>query len=129
MVNTIIDPELINEDYKVPPLLIQPYVENAIIHGLSQKECGDLLLTVKAELEDDYIIYTIEDNGIGRALSAKYNEHKKMAHKSVGLELSRERIGIINKQYGAYGNVQVEDLPEVDGRPGGTRAIIKVKAL
>ena len=128
-VKTIIDPELINEDYQVPPLLIQPYVENAIIHGLSQKEDEDLELLVKAELIDGYIIYTIEDNGIGRALSAKYNEHKKPAHMSVGLELSRERISIFNTQYKGDGSVTIEDLPEVNGHPGGTRAVLKIKAV
>ena len=128
-VTTIIDSELMNEDYQVPPLLIQPYVENAIIHGLSQKEDGDLELLVKAEIVDDYIIYTIEDTGIGRALSEKYNEHKKSIHKSMGLDLSKERISIFNVQYKGNGSVTIEDLPEVNGEPGGTRAVLKIKAV
>lgn len=128
-VKTVIDPELLNEDYQVPPLLIQPYVENAIIHGLSQKEEEDLELLVKAELIDGYIIYTIEDNGIGRTLSAKYNEHKKPAHMSVGLELSRERINIFNTQYNGDGSVTITDLPGTNGHSGGTRAVLKIKAV
>lgn len=128
-VQTVIDPELLNEDYQVPPLLIQPYVENAIIHGLSQKEEEDLELLVKAELIDGYIIYTIEDNGIGRTLSAKYNEHKKPAHMSVGLELSRERINIFNTQYNGDGSVTITDLPGTNGHSGGTRAVLKIKAV
>ncbi len=128
-VKTIIAPELMNDDYQVPPLLIQPYVENAIIHGLSQKEDGDLELLVKAEIIDGYIIYTIEDSGIGRALSEKYNEHKKSIHKSVGLDLSMERISIFNVQYNGNGSVTIEDLPEVNGEPGGTRAVLKIKAV
>ncbi len=128
-VKTIIDPELMNEDYQVPPLLIQPYVENAIIHGLSQKEDGDLELLVKAEIIDGYIIYTIEDTGIGRALSEKYNEHKKSIHKSVGLDLSKERISIFNVQYNGNGSVVIEDLPQINGEPGGTRAVLRIKAV
>ena len=128
-VKTIIDPKLMNEDYQVPPLLIQPYVENAIIHGLSQKEDGDLELLVKAEIIDGYIIYTIEDTGIGRALSEKYNEHKKSIHKSMGLDLSKERISIFNVQYNGNGSVTIEDLPAVNGEAGGTRAILKIKAV
>ena len=61
-----LDPQLLNGDYKVPHLLIQPYIENAILHGLSQSEGENLELILSAKLVDDHILYVIEDNGIGR---------------------------------------------------------------
>src|SRR4030095_8014707 len=72
-----VDPTLLNNDYKVPALLIQPYVENAIVHGLAHSEREDLNLTVSAFMEEEYIHYCIEDNGIGRKLSYEYNRQNK----------------------------------------------------
>ena len=124
-----IDPELLNGDYKVPALLIQPYVENAIIHGLSQSESASLELQLSAALENDYIIYTIEDNGIGREQSEKYKNHNKPLYKSLGIELSQERIDIFNLQQKSEGNVAITDLYNIDNEPSGTSVRLKIKAV
>lgn len=123
-----IDPELLNGDYRVPHLLIQPYVENAILHGLSQSEREGLELFLSATLEDDYITYIIEDNGIGRELSAKYKSQNKPNHKSIGIELSRERINIFNQQQKGEGGVVITDIYDENNEPTGTRVCIKIKA-
>ena len=124
-----IDSELLNGDYKVPALLIQPYVENAIIHGLSQSESASLELQLSAALENDYIIYTIEDNGIGREQSEKYKNHNKPLYKSLGIELSQERIDIFNLQQKSEGNVAITDLYNIDNEPSGTSVRLKIKAV
>ena len=124
-----IDSELLNGDYKVPALLIQPYVENAIIHGLSQSESASLELQLSAALENDYIIYTIEDNGIGREQSEKYKNHNKPLYKSLGIELSQERIDIFNLQQKSEGNVAITDLYNIDNEPSGTSVRLKIKAI
>ena len=126
---TFIAPELLNNDYQVPSLLIQPYIENAILHGLSQSESGNLRLQLTATLEDDYIIYTIEDNGIGREQSKKYKEHNKPFHESVGLQLTQERINIFNLQQKSEGEVKIEDLYNYKNEPCGTRVRVKIKAV
>lgn len=126
---TDIDPELMNGDYKVPSLLIQPYVENAIIHGLSQSEAPDLELKLAATLHDDYITYIIEDNGIGRAQSQKYKQHNKPTYKSLGMQLTQERIDIFNRQQKSDGTVTIKDLYDEDGMAAGTRVKLIIKAL
>jgi sensor histidine kinase YesM len=60
------DQELLDGDYKVPPLIVQPFVENAIHHGLLNKKDSNRQLMVHARLLDSHIVYTISDNGIGR---------------------------------------------------------------
>ncbi|SHH90603.1 Histidine kinase [Chryseolinea serpens] len=93
-----IDPVLAGGDYRVPSLLIQPYVENAILHGLAPSEEPDLYLTIIAVLQDDQIRYTIQDNGVGIAQSKEYNTQNKPHHKSVGLKITAERIRMFNGQ-------------------------------
>lgn len=124
-----IDPELLNGDFKVPHLLIQPYVENAILHGLSQSEGENLKLYLSAILKGEYIHYSIEDNGIGREKSAKYRNHNKPGHKSIGIELSEERINMFNQQHNGTGGIEIIDLYDTNGKAIGTRVNIKIKAV
>ncbi len=126
---THVDPELLNGDYKVPSLLIQPYVENAIIHGLAQSEAHPLELKLCAVLQNDHIIYTIEDNGIGRQQSQKYKEINKPAYKSLGLELTQERIDIFNQIKKTEGKVEIDDLYDEHRKPLGTRVRLKIRTM
>ena len=93
-----IDKELMEDNYKVPPLLIQPFVENAIVHGLANSDRPNLRLSVKVGLVGDYIQYTIEDNGVGRERAALYGVQNRSNHKSIGLHITQERINIFNKR-------------------------------
>lgn len=124
-----IDPELLNGDYKVPPLLTQPYIENAILHGISQSEHEFLQLIVSVRKEDDFIIYVIEDNGIGREQSAKYKNSNKPYHESLGIKLTQERMDIFNQQQNTQGNIVITDLYDKNNAPAGTRVELKIKAI
>jgi ligand-binding sensor domain-containing protein len=124
-----VDPPLLSGDYKVPALLIQPYVENAIVHGLAHSERDDLSLTVSAILEEEYIHYRIEDNGIGRQQSSLYNQQKRAHHKSVGLTITEERINIFNSKHNANGRVVITDLYDENDVASGTRVDILIKAV
>src|SRR5450631_2293283 len=64
-----VDPELLNGEYRVPALLVQPFLENAINHGIGPSETPDLKICLKLKLEGNMIYYTIADNGIGREQS------------------------------------------------------------
>ena len=107
----------------------QAYVENAILHGLSQSEADSLKLSITTTLQNEYIIYTIEDNGIGREQSAKYKQHNKPFHKSLGSQLTQERIDIFNRQHNAESRVVITDLYNANNEPCGTRVQVKIKAL
>jgi ligand-binding sensor domain-containing protein len=127
--NVSVDAALLHGDYKVPSLLIQPYVENAIVHGLAHCEEDDLFLSVKATLENDCIKYVIQDNGVGRETAAQYNRQNKPHHASVGLKITEERINIFNRQTSANGSIVIDDL--FPGRTGaaGTKVQITIKAV
>ena len=125
---TVIDPALTGGDYRVPSLLIQPYVENAIVHGLSHSEEDGLNLTVMATLENEKIKYVVQDNGIGRAQAAAYNQQNKPYHKSVGLKITEDRINIFNNHPEGNGFVHFTDLTDKENRPAGTRVEIILNA-
>lgn len=126
---TIIDPALPGDDYRVPPLLIQPYVENAILHGLSQSERDDLELLVTVNLEGDYIVYGICDNGIGRKKSSEYKQRNRPEHKSIGMQLTQERVSIFNETVKADGKITITDLFDEYNEPCGTHVRLTIKAV
>lgn len=121
-----IDPELFNREYRVPSLIIQPYVENAIIHGLAPSEKKYLHLKLNVFIEDGYITYVVEDNGIGRELSKKYQKENLSHHKSMGIRLTQEKMNIYRLQNNTSTDVQIIDLYEND-EAVGTRIVLRLK--
>jgi PAS domain S-box-containing protein len=108
----------------IPSLLIQPYVENAILHGLYNRQ-GQGTLTLKVSVdEDDFVLFTVEDNGIGRKAAMELRKKNFPSHKSMGINLTEERIRLITQSNDTA--VRVEDLEE-NGSPAGTRVTIRVK--
>jgi LytS/YehU family sensor histidine kinase len=102
--------------------LIQPYVENAIVHGLRTKK-GLCLLKVTIAIEKSHLQIVIEDNGIGRQASALLRAYKFSLHESKGTAITAKRIELIN-QYRSV-EAKVEDLYDGD-QPSGTRVIIRI---
>ncbi|MDT0690821.1 tetratricopeptide repeat protein [Salegentibacter sp. F188] len=105
----------------IPPLLLQPFIENAIWHGLlpSKKEQKSLLIEIIPE--GNSIKINIDDNGVGR--NKANTKPAKKAHKSMGTQIIQERIELYNKSYS--GNIQYEIIDKVnkDGEPQGTRIV------
>ena len=118
----IVDPDLEVDHIEVPTLLIQPYVENAILHGLYNKE-EDGKLTLKISEKGDIIYFTIEDNGIGREAARKISQKNFPAHKSMGLKLTEERLRLINENKNV--SFYIEDLKDGE-KAAGTRVTIGV---
>jgi tetratricopeptide (TPR) repeat protein len=123
------DPALVGGDYRVPSLLIQPFVENAIIHGLANSEENDLNLTVTTSLEKERIKFIIQDNGIGRIQSAEYNRLNKPYHKSIGLKITEDRINLYKCGNYTDGSVKITDLYDEMNKPVGTKVEITIKAI
>lgn len=118
-----IDEELMNSDCKVPPLIIQPFVENAIIHGLRNREGNEGLLKIAVSKTNDYIVYTITDNGIGRMAAKNISSAKE---KSYGIQMGYDRVKLFNKEDTA--SVIVTDLYN-DEVAGGTEVTIHLKLI
>lgn len=123
----MIDPALLGGDYRAPALLIQPYVENAILHGLANSEEDDLCLMVTATLENDKIKYVIQDNGVGREKSKEYVRKNRPYHRSMGLAITEDRIHIFNNTQERA--VTITDLYRADRSAGGTRVEIILNAM
>ena len=121
----VAEDELLQSDYKVPPLIVQPFVENAIHHGLLNKENGDKKLTVSVTLENDFIKYTVNDNGVGRTKAQQIKDINKPGHQSYGINITKERIHLYN-QNGEPNEIDITDLFE-NNEPCGTRVEIKLK--
>jgi LytS/YehU family sensor histidine kinase len=115
-------------DYVVPSLLIQPYVENAIVHGIAHSHMEQLQLTVTATLEGEHIRYIIQDNGVGRVKADEYNRQNKPGHKSVGLQITADRIALFNHEEQDKA-VKVIDLYNDKQEPCGTKVEIFLKAV
>ncbi len=112
------DEVLLGGHYRIPPLIIQPYVENAIHHGLKHRNDAGGQLSITARLQQQQLIFTIEDNGIGRVKAAELKAFNKTPHSSYGMQLSGERVQLFNS---APGNVTITDLMDAAGNAVGTR--------
>lgn len=114
-----IDEIISAESVEVPPMLIQPYIENAVWHGLRYKESkGKLILNITQE--NGFLVVEIIDDGIGRKKSGELKTANQKKHNSTGLKNIRERLEIINTVYKTNYRVSIEDLTA----EGGTRVRI-----
>ena len=122
-----LDPALDIEHVMLPPLILQPYVENAIWHGLLHKE-GVRKLTIEIEQVTDGMVATIVDNGIGRA-AAKQNRSKTATkHKSLGMAITADRISKVHEGLQSDG-IRIHDLVGADGEPLGTEVKIHLPTI
>lgn len=120
-----VDPSIDPELSMIPPMLIQPYVENAIWHGLMQRsEGGELALRIKRE--GHALRIEVEDDGIGRARAAEIKSRSALKKRSMGMSITEQRLTMIQKQQGIRCDVKVEDLVLSNGEPGGTRITITI---
>lgn len=101
-------------------MLMQPHVENAIIHGLKYLEgkSGRLKVTLK-NMRDEYIEYSIEDNGIGRQKSIEIKSANAFNHKSYGMDITQNRVNLHNQRYKTNITFIINDVIK-DGEVGGT---------
>jgi ligand-binding sensor domain-containing protein len=124
-----VDKELLNNDYRVPPLLIQPFVENAIMHGLANSDKPDLYLRVDIKLVGEYILYIIEDNGVGRKEAAWHKAQNRPGHKSLGMKITLDRIALFNQQHQGDNAFVITDLMDTQEHALGTRVELKIKPI
>ncbi|MGZ5471886.1 MAG: sensor histidine kinase, partial [Nitrososphaeraceae archaeon] len=105
----------------IPPMLIQPYVENAIWHGLMNlKEARAGKLSVKFTSENNLLKVIVEDNGIGRVKAGLFE--KDLIHRPIAMKLTQKRLQIIHKTWGQNGiKVNVYDLHDQNENATGTR--------
>ncbi len=114
-----LDPGIMAEEIKIPPMMLQPYLENALWHGLMpKKEKGEIHMHISRENQSGIHI-CITDNGIGRSQAAKVSRNRK-GHRSTGMKNIEERIDLINEIYKTRMKVKITDLYE-NHKPAGTK--------
>jgi hypothetical protein len=109
---------------EIPSMLLQPYIENAILHGLRHKNGGgSLKITLLNQFE--YLLCVIEDNGIGRERSAIINAERHK-HRSAGTQVTNTRLSLLQLNKEDAAKVVFLDLKDAAGQPAGTRVEIKI---
>jgi tetratricopeptide (TPR) repeat protein len=116
-----VDPSIDTETTKIPNMLIQPNIENAIWHGLRYRESQGVL-TVKIQKQEAHILITIEDNGIGISKSESLKTINQKMHTSRGLKNVKERIHLLNKLYKSHIKLDIMDKQVAE-----TGVIVKIE--
>jgi hypothetical protein len=111
---------------EISPMLIQPFIENAIVHGLSPKN-KDMQIKLSIGKAKDILICTVEDNGIGRVKASEIAKKKANAHQSMGIEISWKSILLqLKGKKGAKDFVKITDNYDEEGKPTGTTVCLKI---
>ncbi len=111
-------------DIEVPPMLIQPLIENAIKHGLLHKE-GQKTLTINMHLQPEYFVCEITDNGIGRKKSQEIKERQNKLFESFSGQSLDIRLEILRRHHGGNFGVEIIDLYDSEQKASGTKVILK----
>ena len=120
-IETDVNPSII----KVPSLILQPFLENALWHGLSSKTGEKNIYLDVNQKNPGYITITITDNGVGRSVSEKIKEQKKLKRKSVGIDITKARLENFSKDFINDYKIEIIDLFENEN-PSGTKVIVNI---
>lgn len=120
---SIFKSDAIEDDVALPPLLLQPFVENAIIHGvIPKKEIGSI--AVRFTVEKDSLICTVEDNGIGFNESKAQKENSVVAHKSMALDITKKRLEMIESTTKQKTEFKIEEIKNNPEEISGTKVTL-----
>lgn len=114
------------ETVLVPPLLLQPFCENAIWHGLMNKE-GQGHLTITIMKENDYLNCVINDDGIGRTRAGELNKGSAKKEKSMGLKITTERLSLFNQDKEGHTFYKIDDVTDKNGEVTGTKVTVRIR--
>ncbi|MEM9024827.1 MAG: histidine kinase, partial [Bacteroidota bacterium] len=116
-----VDPAVDPDDQHLPPMLLQPFVENAIKHGLLSRKTRGGRLRLRFAIENQALRCTIEDNGVGRARARELKANQSSLHQSFSTRATDQRIAMLNLQHHQQIRLTVTDLTDANNQPTGTR--------
>lgn len=120
-----IDEKIDKEFLLIPPMVVQPFVENAVLHGISpMKEKGKIFIDFR--LESDFILVSIVDNGIGRKKSEEMKMFSKS--KSTGIKVTQTRLKLMDEEHKISETVEIIDINDAGGATG-TQVILRIPLL
>ena len=118
--NIEVEPGIDRETTLVPPLILQPFIENSIKHGFRDPEKpGQIRIEIRNE--NEYLVCSVEDNGIGRTNAVNIKTSSGFKKESLGIKLTEERLDLISKTKNVQSYFSIKDLVDDDHKPAGTR--------
>lgn len=121
------DEKILLDEIMIPPLMLQPYVENAIWHGLMHKLEGKGVLIIQLERIEDSVRIIIEDNGIGRKKAEEVKSKSAQKHKSMGMRITQSRIHFSKLVTNLNFEVEIIDLKDSHNRACGTKVVLNMQ--
>jgi len=121
----LVDKKIDAENIKIPTMLLQPYVENAVKHGLLHKQ-GKKLVTIHFQKIDKHIRISVDDNGIGRQKSAELNAIKNKNHQSFASEATQNRVNLLNQYNQKNISIQFIDKTNLSQQTIGTTVVFEI---
>ena len=106
--------------------MIQPYVENAIWHGLLHKDGGGQLIVNVKMTDKGMLQCIIEDNGVGRVKAKELKSKSATSRKSFGMQLTQSRLALLNRHAELNASISIIDLEDVNKEPTGTKVILLI---
>jgi LytS/YehU family sensor histidine kinase len=120
------DPAIDQKYLRLPPMLIQPYVENAIWHGLMQKKGGGSVTINFRQMTEQLLQVEVIDNGIGRVAAMALKSKSAITRKSYGMDLTARRLALLDNPENPSVFINVEDLLNENGEVAGTKVVLRI---
>jgi len=124
-----VDATIQPQDYLIPPMILQPYVENSVRHGVRYRKDNKGVILIEVKKEEEYLVFIIEDNGIGRKRSQQLKGNTSIEYQSRGMSLTEDRVNILNEKNVHKIKIAVEDLEDATGNSSGTRVTVKFPSI
>lgn len=121
-----VDKRIDTEFIEIPPMIVQPYIENAIIHGILHKPTQGQI-DIDFKLNGQQILCTVTDNGVGREKAAEFREKAGIKRKSSGMYITKARLDLLNQQGNEDYSVKIIDLKDEKGASTGTRVDLVIQ--
>ncbi|MEO6638446.1 MAG: histidine kinase, partial [Ginsengibacter sp.] len=123
--SVITDENIVAQEIKIPSMIVQPFVENAMLHGIMHIEHQGRI-NIRFLLHESWLEITIEDNGIGRKKSAMYKSENTEPHRSIGIAVATKRLEALKKDDDTPAGIEIIDLETEAGEGCGTKVIISI---
>lgn len=119
------DQSLIEEEFLIPPMLAQPFLENAIEHGIKHLDRQGHI-DVVYQIENKYVLFTVEDDGIGLTASGKLNRESRPGHESLAISICKERLEILKRKNNRNIGFSIDEIKNPDEQVKGTRVQFRI---
>jgi LytS/YehU family sensor histidine kinase len=123
--NIDVDENIDEENMNIPPMLAQPFIENAIEHGIKHKSSKGHI-SISFSFNEDVILISVEDDGVGRIRAAEIEKQHKKDHHSMATSITRDRLANLNRKLKTKISLEIIDLKNKQGEASGTKVIFSI---